>query len=57
METVSFLWHGEGVHAELYEKHDLRGALKPRPDGRPQRADSQTLRQLMAASDQPTHST
>jgi len=53
VETVSFLWHGEGVHAELYEKHDLRGALKPRPDGRPQRADSQTLRQLMAASDQP----
>ena len=56
VETVSFLWHGEGVHAELYEKHDLRGALKARADGRPQRADSAALRQLMAteASDQPT---
>jgi hypothetical protein len=51
VETVSFLWHGEGVHAELYEKHDLRGALKPRADGRPQRADSAALRQLMAAPD------
>jgi hypothetical protein len=47
VETVSFLWHGEGVHAELYEKHDLRGALKPRADGRPQRADAATLRSIM----------
>ena len=53
VETVSFLWHGEGVHAELYEKQDLRGALKPRPDGRPQRADSSALRQLIAAPIEP----
>ena len=50
VETVSFLWHKEGVHAELYELNDLRGALKARPDGRPQRADAATLRALM---DQP----
>ncbi|MFZ3288930.1 MAG: hypothetical protein WA191_19065, partial [Telluria sp.] len=25
VETVSFLWHNEGVHAELYELNDLRG--------------------------------
>ena len=52
VETVSFLWRNEGVHAELYEMNDLRGALKPRADGRPQRADAATLRALMAA---PTH--
>ncbi|MES2322966.1 MAG: hypothetical protein V4633_11950 [Pseudomonadota bacterium] len=47
VETVSFLWRKEGVHAQLYELHDLRGALKPRPDGRPQRADAATLRAMM----------
>lgn len=51
VETVSFLWRNEGVHAELYELNDLRGALKPRADGRPQRADAATLRALMAAPD------
>ncbi|MDM5176719.1 hypothetical protein PO883_05860 [Massilia sp. DJPM01] len=53
VETVSFLWHGEGVHAELYEKHDLRGALKPRADGRPQRADAATLRSMMTPPTSP----
>lgn len=51
VETVSFLWRNEGVHAELYELNDLRGALKPRADGRLQRADATALRALMAASD------
>jgi hypothetical protein len=49
VETVSFLWRNEGVHAALYEINDLRGALKPRADGRMARADAATLRQLMAA--------
>ncbi|QYF91610.1 hypothetical protein KY495_12395 [Massilia sp. PAMC28688] len=49
VETVSFMWHKEGVHAELYELNDLRGALKPR-EGRMVRADAATLRELMAAS-------
>ena len=49
VEVVSFLWHKEGVHAELYDMNDLRGALKLRPDGRLQRADATTLRGLMAA--------
>ena len=52
VETVSFMWHKEGVHAELYELNDLRGALKPRADGRLQRADAETLRELMAAGAQ-----
>lgn len=49
VETVSFLWHKETVHAELYEINDLRGALKPRADGRVQRADAAGLRTLMSA--------
>jgi hypothetical protein len=51
VETVSFVWHKEGVHAELYELNDLRGALKPRPDGRAARADAAALRALMAQAD------
>jgi hypothetical protein len=47
VETVSFLWHKEMVHAELYDMNDLRGALKPRGDGRLQRADAAALRALM----------
>jgi hypothetical protein len=47
VETVSFVWHKEMVHAELYEMNDLRGALKPRADGRAQRLDSAGLRALM----------
>jgi hypothetical protein len=47
VETVSFLWHNEAVHAELYEMNDLRGALKPRADGRLQRLDAAGLRALM----------
>lgn len=50
VETVSFMWHKEGVHAELYELNDLRGALKARADGRVPRADAAALRALMAAA-------
>jgi len=48
VETVSFPWMKETVHAELYEYQDLRGALRPRADGRPQRVDLAGLRTLMA---------
>lgn len=48
VETVGFLWHKEAVHAELYEMDDLRGALKPRADGRLLRIDAAGLRALMA---------
>ena len=53
VETVSFMWHKEGVHAELYELNDLRGALKPRADGRMQRADAAAVRGLMAEGQGP----
>ncbi|MDP3668242.1 MAG: hypothetical protein Q8R69_00920 [Telluria sp.] len=56
VETVSFLWHNEGVHAELYELNDLRGARKLRADGRLQRADAAALRALMN-NDQPDQPT
>jgi len=49
VETVSFPWQRETVHAELYEYQDLRGALKPRADGRAQRIDAAGLRALIAA--------
>jgi hypothetical protein len=47
VETVSFLWKRETVHAELYDMNDLRGALKPRADGRLQRIDANGLRTLI----------
>ncbi|MES2016593.1 MAG: hypothetical protein V4484_08850 [Pseudomonadota bacterium] len=47
VETVSFMWHKEGVHAELYELDDLRGARKPRADGRVLRADADAVRTLI----------
>jgi hypothetical protein len=51
VETVSFLWHNEAVHAELYELNDLRGALKPRSDGRLQRVDAAGLRALITTDE------
>jgi hypothetical protein len=54
VETVSFHWRKQQVHAELYEMNDLRGALKPRPDGRPQRADIHAVRAMLADSDAPS---
>jgi hypothetical protein len=47
VETVTFSWQKETVHAELYDVNDLRGALKPRADGRQQRVDAAGLRTLM----------
>ncbi|MET0266750.1 MAG: hypothetical protein ABW202_14170 [Duganella sp.] len=53
VETVSFMWHKEGVHAELYELDDLRGAVKTRGD-KLLRADIAAVRALLISS---THST
>lgn len=50
VETVSFFWRKQQVHAELYELNDLRGALKPRADGSAHRADLDGVRALLAAS-------
>lgn len=55
VETVSFLWQQEGVHAELYELDDLRGAVKARGD-KVQRADIAAVRALLVNSTSSTHS-
>ncbi|MYM36747.1 hypothetical protein GTP44_14410 [Duganella sp. FT50W] len=53
VETVSFLWHKEGVHAALYELDDLRGAVKNK-DGKQARADIAAVRALLVNSTHPT---
>src|SRR5471032_2838280 len=50
VETVSFLWHKEGVHCALYELDDLRGAVKTRGDGKIIRADVAAVRALLISS-------
>ena len=55
VETVSFLWQQEGVHAELYELDDLRGAVKTKGD-KVQRADIAAVRALLVNSTNSTHS-
>jgi hypothetical protein len=52
VETVSFMWHKEGVHAALYELDDLRGAVKNRGDGKQLRADIAAVRALLISSTQ-----
>lgn len=49
VETVSFLWHKEGVHAQLYDLDDLRGAMRQR-DGKAVRADLAAVRALLVNS-------
>lgn len=51
VETVSFLWRQEGVHAALYQSDDLRGAARTRGDGKPLRADLAGVRALLINSD------
>ena len=50
VETASFLWKNEGVHAARYELDDMRGALKAKADGKVLRTDIAGLRSLLAAS-------
>jgi hypothetical protein len=52
VETVSFMWHREGVHAALYELDDLRGAVKSK-DGKLARADIAAVRALLVNSTHP----
>lgn len=47
VETASFLWKNEGVHAAMYEIDDRRGALKARADGKLLRTDITGLRKLL----------
>jgi hypothetical protein len=47
VETVSFAWQQETVHAALYRIDDLRGALKTRPGAAAQRADCDGVQALL----------
>ncbi|MGK5078039.1 hypothetical protein [Janthinobacterium sp. HLX7-2] len=50
VETASFLWKSEGVHAAMYELDAMRGALKAKADGKVLRTDIAGLRSLLSAS-------
>ncbi len=45
VETISFMRQNEGVHLSLYNRDDLRGALKP--TGRLERGDINAVRALI----------
>lgn len=49
VETLSFMWHQEGVHLALYQTDDLRGALRNNT-GRAERTDLAGLRALLLES-------
>jgi hypothetical protein len=44
VETVSFMWHNEGIHLALYATDDVRGVVKT---SRTERADIDTVRALI----------
>ena len=50
VETLSFLWHKEGVHLTVYQPDDLRGAIKTKTGARLERANSIALQALITES-------
>jgi len=52
VETASFMWKNTGVHVELYEQDDLRGAKKKSGD-KLLRADIAELRSILTHSSHP----
>lgn len=51
VETVSFMWHDEGVHLALYGTNDLRSTAKTTSDGRPLRANIAAVRTLIGEAE------
>jgi hypothetical protein len=49
VETISFIWRGEGVHLASYQTTDLRGALRSEGE-RMERTDINGVRRLIAKS-------
>ncbi|GAA4329993.1 hypothetical protein GCM10023144_17360 [Pigmentiphaga soli] len=47
VEALYFTWDGEGVMLSIYDSHALRGALRPGPDGRPERGDRRAVLRLL----------
>lgn len=48
VETVSFMWHQEGIHLALYEHDDLRWAQRSKSGVRAERISADALRKLIA---------
>lgn len=51
VETLSFMWLGEGVHLALYETDDLRGSARATSDGRVTRLNAASLQELIAQTE------
>jgi hypothetical protein len=51
VETISFMWQGEGVHLTVFDTDDVRGAFKAGSQGRAERVDIQKLRQIIQGSE------
>jgi hypothetical protein len=48
VETVSFMWQNEGIHLALYEIDDMRNSLKNGAERRSERANADTIRELIS---------
>jgi hypothetical protein len=48
VETVSFMWQNEGIHLALYEIDDMRNSLKSGTERRSERANADTIRELIS---------
>jgi hypothetical protein len=48
VETVSFMWQNEGIHMALYEIDDMRYTSRYGAEKRIERADADTIRQLIS---------
>lgn len=47
VETISFMWHHEGVHLTVYARDDIRGFAKFSSEGRLERADIDAVLKLI----------
>ena len=48
VEMLSFMWKNEGVHLTLYEIDDMRNSVKSGGEKRQERANADTIRELIA---------
>jgi len=47
VETLSFMWNKEGVHLSIYDSADSRFLSRNNAEGRPERANADTIRVLI----------
>lgn len=51
VEVLSFMWKNEGIHLALYEIDDMRNSVKSGGEKRQERANTATIRELIAETD------